>query len=113
MSKRLKSVKNIPKSISDKFQELNKMGIGKKVKKLLLKHKIDYSKYEDVFTIRGKVVHGEKVDIQEMYLASEKAKELLTILTLKKLNYTGCIRNFTNNEMLISLKDMTEVRLED
>ena len=44
-----------------------------------------------------------------MYIASEKAKELLTILTLKKLGYRGNIRNFTNNDELISMKSMLKI----
>lgn len=107
--KELNQVKKVPKVIQDKFQTLNKIGIGKKVQKLLSKSKIDYNRYNEVFKIRGKVVHGEDVDLQEMYMASVKAKELLTILTLKKLGYSGFIRDFTNNDKLILLKDMSEI----
>lgn len=107
----LNQTKGIPKSIKDKFQSLNMIGIGKKIQRLLKKYKIDYNEYHNVFSVRGKVVHGAKVDIQEMYFASEKAKELLTILTLKKLRYTGYIRNFTNNNELILVKDMSKVLL--
>ena len=107
--KKLNQTKRIPKGIKDKFQNLNTIGIGKKVQRLLSKYKIDYSTHKDVFYIRGKVVHGARVDIKEMYMASEKAKELLTILTLKKLNYNGYIRNFTNNDELILLKDMSRL----
>lgn len=53
-------------------------------------------------------MHGALVDIEEMHTASEQAKELLTILTLKKLNYVGYIRNFTNNNELILVKDMSK-----
>ena len=109
--KSLNAVKNIPQSIKSKFQDLNKIGIGKKVQRLLKKHKIDYGRYKDVFSIRGKVVHGAEVDIQEMYIASEQAKELLTILTLKKLGYVGYIRNFTNNNELLLLKDFSKLLL--
>ena len=106
--KALNAVKNVPQSIKSKFPDLNKIGIGKKVQRLLKKYKIDYDRYKDVFTIRGKVVHGALVDIEEMHTASEQAKELLTILTLKKLNYVGYIRNFTNNNELILVKDMSK-----
>ena len=109
--RQLNGTKGIPKSIKDKFQSLNMIGIGKKIQRLLKKYKIDYNEYHNVFSVRGKVVHGANVDIQEMYLASEKAKELLTILTLKKLRYTGYIRNFTNNNELILLKDMSKIIL--
>lgn len=109
--KNLNAVKNVPKSIKDKFQNLNLIGIGKKVQRLLSKYKIDYSRYKDVFSVRGKVVHGAYVDIEEMFIASQKAKELLTILTLKKLNYNGYIRNFINNEELILVKDMSIVKV--
>lgn len=109
--KSLYTVKGVPKSIKDKYQSLNTIGVGKKVQRLLAKYKIDYSRYSDVFSVRGKVVHGANVDIQEMYMASEKAKELLSILTLKKLNYVGYIRNFTNNDELILIKDMSTLRI--
>lgn len=98
--KKLNAVKGIPKKIQEKFHNLNNIGIGKKVEKLLKKYKIDYNRYKDVFSTRGKVVHGDYVDIEEMHIASQKAKELLTILTLKKLGYNGYIRNFTNNEIV-------------
>ncbi len=110
--KDLNKVKNVPKCIKDKFQILNTIGIGKNVQRLLSQHKIEYSRYKDVFHIRGKVVHGANVDVGEMYIASEKAKELLTILTLKKLNYTGYIRNFVNSNELILMKDMSKVNIE-
>ena len=110
--KELNGVKKVPQCIKDKFQNLNTIGIGKKVQRLLSQYKIDYSRYQDVFSTRGKVVHGAKVDIQEMFIASEKAKELLTILTLKKLNYAGYIRNFVNNNELISIKDMSKINIE-
>lgn len=109
--KSLNAVKGVPKSIKDKYQSLNTIGVGKKVQRLLSKYKIDYSRYKDVFSVRGKVVHGANVDINEMYIASEKAKELLTILTLKKLHYVGYIRNFTNNDELILIKDMSTIRI--
>lgn len=109
--KRLNSTTGIPKSIKDKFQGLNMIGIGKKVQRLLVKYKIDYSRYSDVFSVRGKVVHGAKIDIHEMYIASEKAKELLTILTLKKLRYSGYIRNFINDNELIHIKDQSKMYL--
>ena len=109
--KYLNAIKGVPKSIKDKYQSLNTIGVGKKVQRLLAKYKIDYNKYRDVFSVRGKVVHGANVDIQEMCIASEKAKELLSILTLKKLNYVGYIRNFTNNEELILIKDMSTLRI--
>ena len=109
--KNLKKVKGVPISIKEKFQELNTMGIGKKIKKLLSKYKIKYDRYKDVFEIRGKVVHGAQVDFLEMCKASEKAKELLTILTLKKLQYRGYIRNFINNNELILLKDYSSLLL--
>lgn len=105
--KKLNDIKGVPKGIRDKFQNLNTIGVGKKVQRLLSKYKIDYNEYKDVFTTRGKVVHGTHVEFKEMYVASEKAKELLTILTLKKLNYSGYIRNFTNNDELILIKDMS------
>lgn len=110
--KELNGVKKVPQCIKDKFQNLNTIGIGKKVQRLLSQYKIDYSRYQDVFSTRGKVVHGAKVDIQEMIIASEKAKELLTILTLKKLNYAGYIRNFANNNELILIKDMSKINIE-
>ena len=107
----LNSINKIPKPIKNKFNGLNTIGIGKKVKKLLTKYKIDYNRYEDVFKTRGKVVHGGYVEIEDMYIASQKAKELLTIITLKKLGYKGYIRNFINNEEMISIKDgKTEVK---
>ena len=109
--KELNKVNKVPRSIKDKFQNLNIIGIGKKVQRLLSQYKIDYGRYQNVFTIRGKVVHGAKVDIEEMYIASEKAKELLTILTLKKLGYNGYIRNFVNNNELILIKDMSIVNI--
>ena len=109
--KRLNQVKGIPKSIRDKFQTLNLIGVGKKTERLLVKHKIDYSVYHDVFSVRGRVVHGAKVDISKMYVASEKAKELLTILTLRKLGYIGFVRSFTNNNELISVRDMSKILL--
>lgn len=110
--KELNEVKKVPQCIKDKFQNLNTIGIGKKVQRLLSQYKIDYSRYQDVFSTRGKVVHGAKVDIQEMFIASEKAKELLTILTLKKLNYVGYIRNFVNNNELILIKDMSIIHID-
>lgn len=107
--KELNQLENIPGEIKDKFRNLNLMGIGKKIRLLLSKSNIDYSRYKDIFSVRGRVVHGADVDIRDMYLSSEKAKELLTILTLKKLHYKGYIRNFTNNDELISIGDMSTI----
>lgn len=109
--KQLNKVKGVPRSIKDKFQTLNTIGVGKKVQRLLSKHKIDYSEYREVFSVRGKVVHGANVDLEEMYIASEKAKELLTVLALKTIGYKGYIRNFTNNNQLILIKDMSKLLL--
>lgn len=106
---RLNDVKGVPKIIKGKYQQLNTIGVGRKIQRLLTKYKIDYSIYRDVFNIRGKVVHGAYVDIQKMFLASEKAKELLTILVLKKLRYSGYIRDFTNHSKLIQIKDMSRI----
>ena len=105
---KLQQVKGVPKKIRDKLQNLNNIGIGKKIEKVLKKYKIDYAQYKSVFDTRGKVVHGSKVDVEKMIIASQKAKELLTILTLKKLGYTGYIRDFTDVNKLILLKDMSK-----
>lgn len=109
--KKLNSVKGVPKKIKNKFNELNTIGIGRKARMLLAKYKINYDEYSEVFSVRGKVVHGSEVDIKEMYMASQKAKELLTILTLKKLSYNGYIRNFTNDDELILIKDLSRHRV--
>ena len=109
--KKLNSIEEISKKIKDKFYNLNTIGIGKKVQRLLLKYKIDYNRYKDVFSTRGEVVHGKYVEIEDMHIASQKAKELLTILTLKKLHYSGYIRNFTNNDELILIKDFSIIHI--
>ena len=109
--KKLNKVKCVPKKIKNKFQNLNIIGIGKKTQSLVGKYHINYDLYKDAFNVRGQVVHGADVDIEKMYIASQKAKELLTILTLKKLKYTGYIRNFTNNDELILVKDMSTIRI--
>ena len=109
--KKLNKVKGVPIIIKNKFQNLNIIGIGKKIQVLVGKYQINYNLYKDAFNVRGQVVHGADVDIEKMFIASQKAKELLTIITLKKLKYTGYIRNFTNNDELISIKDMSTIRI--
>lgn len=104
-----KNQNNISYVIKNKSESFNRNSFWVKLKDFKFKVYIINSSNDKK---EYKVVHGAKVDIQEMFIASEKAKELLTILTLKKLNYAGYIRNFVNNNELISIKDMSKINIE-
>ncbi|MGL4933907.1 MAG: hypothetical protein ACRC51_00400 [Cetobacterium sp.] len=96
----LKNLIDVPEELKGKIKNLNNIGIGQKLIKLVESFGLDYSKYRIAFKVRNDLNHGStKVSISDMLLSDKLLRELIILIILKTLDYDYVVK-LSNGEYI-------------
>lgn len=95
-----KNLIDVPEELKGKIKNLNNIGIGQKLIKLVESFDLDYSKYRIAFKVRNDLNHGStKVSISNMLLSDKLLRELIILIILKTLDYDYVVK-LSNGEYI-------------